>query len=69
MKLSSYTKLNLVIAIEVCLLCIMGHIIKIFVPDLDMMYIIIPQWVLIVTQLICFILRRNRRFQRGKEVT
>ena len=67
--MSSYTKINIVITIEVFLLCIVGNIIKIFVPDLDVMYIVIPQWVLIITQLICSTLRNNRRLQRVEEVT
>jgi len=62
--MSSYTKINLVIVVEVILLCIIGNIIKLNVPDFDMMYIIMPQWVLIITQLIVCFIRRHRILQK-----
>ena len=55
--MSSYTKINLIITVEVFLLCLIGHIIKWFIyPEFDIIYIVVAQLSLIPIQVICLIL-------------
>lgn len=57
--MSSYTKISVAISIEVALLFLVGSIIRIFVADFDMGYIIIAQLSLMIIQVVGFILQKQ----------
>ena len=57
--MSSYTKISVAISIEVALLFLVGSIIRIFVADFDMGYIIIAQLSLMIIQVVGLILQKQ----------
>lgn len=57
--MSSYIKISVAISIEVALLFLVGSIIRIFVADFDMGYIIIAQLSLMIIQVVGLILQKQ----------
>ncbi len=69
MKMNSYTKISLVIAIEIIILTIIYTFIKVYInPEFDALYILIAQGSLLVVQLYILILQEIEFRKELKEL-
>lgn len=59
MKLNAYSRMSIVISIEIYILMIINFVIRLFYKEFDVLYILIPQICLLVTQLIILILEKR----------